>query len=131
MVSSPISFRSACIKTLSAVEAHPTKSNQHEFNGVRQLKDLFGDVGFSRQALFSIRGTPTICASGVTWYDAREAHISRSEHRLYFQSNSVMSQAAEGDNILFGFDRADNFHCVLIKNGSASHGGPIKEWKAE
>lgn len=32
------------ITTLSAVEADPTKSHQHEFNGAKQLVSLFGEA---------------------------------------------------------------------------------------
>jgi hypothetical protein len=39
----PVVFRCSCIKTLSAVEANPARSNQHEFNGVTQLKSIFGE----------------------------------------------------------------------------------------
>ena len=35
-------FKGIAVKRLSAVEAHPEKSNQHEFNGVVALKQLFG-----------------------------------------------------------------------------------------
>ena len=35
-------FKGVAAKILSAVEADPAKSNQHEFNGVTPLKKLFG-----------------------------------------------------------------------------------------
>jgi len=35
-------FKGVAAKTLSAVEADPVKSNQHEFNGVAPLKNIFG-----------------------------------------------------------------------------------------
>lgn len=128
MTTSPQTFKSACIKTLSAVEARPERSNQHEFNGVQALKNLFGLTGFSKQAIFTLRGTTTNCTTSVTWYDAREAHPTRTEHRLYFQSNPVMNLAEEGDNIIVGFDGANNLHFVLIKSGTAEHTGNISGW---
>lgn len=131
MTSSPISFRASCLKTLSAVEANPESSNQHEFNGVQALKDLFGLISFSRTALFSIRGESVQYPSDITWYDAREAHPTRTEHRLYFKSNPVMAQANEGDNIVFGIDRSNNTHIILIKNGTPSHLGAIYNWRTE
>jgi len=33
-------FKSVAVKVLSAVEADPVKSNQHEFNGVASLKRI-------------------------------------------------------------------------------------------
>ncbi|MGV8898713.1 MAG: type II restriction endonuclease [Burkholderiaceae bacterium] len=116
-----INFRASCVKTLSAVEAEPTRSNQHEFNGVSQLKNLFGDEKIQMIVSFSTRGRDDICTSGMTWYDARELHLTRSEYRLYFQSNPVMERANEGDNIIIGFDLHGNIHCELIIQGSSGY----------
>lgn len=115
----PVVLKPACIKTLTQVEVNPNRSNQHEFNGVAQLKSIFG---LNRQtkmpAIFSIRGTAVSTSEWVTWYDAREDHIKRSEHRLYFPTNAVMSQAQAGDNILIGYDNRNNLHCILISSGT-------------
>lgn len=129
MSSSPLLLNPACIKTLSAVEAHPNRSNQHEFNGVVELKQIFGLAGFSRPAIFSIRGTNISTNANVTWYDARTAHPIRTEHRLYFQTNVVMSRANEGDNIVVGFDNSMNLHLVLIPQGATGHNPGISGWQ--
>ncbi len=42
----------AAAKRLTAVEARPDRSNQHEFNGVQALKALFGEVRATRDARF-------------------------------------------------------------------------------
>jgi hypothetical protein len=123
----PINFRASCVKTLSAVEAEPTRSNQHEFNGVSQLKNLFGDEKIQMIVSFSTRGRDDICTSGMTWYDARESHLTRSEYRLYFQSNPVMERANEGDNIIIGFDLQGNIHCELIVHGASGYAA-TKGW---
>lgn len=124
-----ISFRSSCIKTLSAVEANPARSNQHEFNGVTELKALFGTEKLEIQVNFSIRGEKTHAIANMTWYDAREAHATRSEYRLYFQSNSVMDQAKEGDNVVVGLDINNLIHCILIKRGTSGHRHNINNWQ--
>ena len=129
MAASTIVFKTSCIKTLSAVEARPERSNQHEFNGVQELKKMFGLPGFTRKAIFSLRGSAITSSTDVTWYDARESHPTRTEHRLYFKSNPVMDNAQQGDNIILGFDAADNLHCVLIKSGSQEHIGTVEGWK--
>lgn len=125
----PAMFKSSCVKTLSAVEAHPERSNQHEFNGVQELKRIFGLERFNREAIFSLLGTSLTCSAGVTWYDAREAHSTRTEYRLYFKSNPVMNEAQEGDNIILAFDNTNKLHCILIKSGSQEHTGTIPSWK--
>ena len=97
-------FAGVAAKRLSDVETHPIHSNQHEFNGVEQLKKLLGterltniptrflwlgeeEQGFSEDSF-------------VTWYDARERDPTRSEYRLYFGSNSVMEHANAGDLLI-------------------------------
>ena len=131
VANNPMRFRASCIKTLSAVEARPERSNQHEFNGVRELKGLLGLDGFHCNATFSIRGAGMSCLAEVTWYDAREAHPTRSEHRLYFYSNPVLKQAEEGDNIVIGFDTTNNLHIVLIKRGSPTFRTVTEGWHVE
>lgn len=128
MASSPRIFKSSCIKTLSAVEVRPERSNQHELNGVQELKHVFGISRFSDDAIFSLRGGNITATAGVTWYDAREAHPTRTEHRFYFKSNPVMDLAEEGDDIVVGFDQMDMLHFVLIKRGTAGHTGTVKNW---
>lgn len=123
----PINFSASCVKTLTTVEVDTSRSNQHEFNGVAQLKKLFGNAKFETLASFSIRGSDEIFRSKLTWYDAREQHPTRSEHRLYFQTNPVMKQAQVGDNIIIGFDNKNNIHCELITQGSAGF-KIITEW---
>ncbi|MEZ6965171.1 MULTISPECIES: type II restriction endonuclease [Aeromonas] len=117
----PINFRTSFIKTLSTVEVDPSRSNQHEFNGVAQLKRLFGDQKVEMFASFSVRGSDRTFISKLTWYDAREMHPTRSEYRLYFQTNPVMDQANAGDNIVIGFDTEGEIHCELIKKGSVDY----------
>ena len=124
-----IRFRASCIKTLSPVEANPERSHQHEFNGVKELKDLFGTNAFKCDAQFSVRGKQLADRAQVTWYDARASHQSRSEHRLYFTPNEVMNNAAEGDNIIIGYDTSDSLQIILIKMGTTSHEGFIESWK--
>lgn len=103
MTNTPLVLKQACLKTLSAVEARPERSNQHEFNGVIALKNIFGLNKFEKMANFSVRGEPISNLANVTWYDARESHSTRTEYRLYFQTNKVMERASEGDNILIGY----------------------------
>ncbi|MGI2095895.1 hypothetical protein [Shewanella glacialipiscicola] len=130
MSTPPLVLNPACIKTLSAVEALPYRSHQHEFNGVVELKQIFGLAGFVRTAKFSIRGTNISTDAAVTWYDARTAHPTRTEHRLYFQTNAVMSHAHEGANIIVGFDESNNLHIVLIPQGVTGHNSNIYGWQS-
>ncbi len=124
MYTRPVVLKPACIKTLVAVEAHPERSNQHEFNGVAELKNVFGSGRVEFLATFSIRGSNVADTANVTWYDSREGHPTRTEYRLYFQNNAVMDQAKEGDNILIGFDSGNTLHCILIPAGDGERKFP-------
>lgn len=99
-------FDGFVIKRLSAVEADPRSSNQHEFNGVRALKNLLGTekATFDARFIYLSEEESEDLAShaGLTWYDARNAHPTRSEFRLYFESNPILEQAEEGDLLFIG-----------------------------
>lgn len=118
----------ACIKTLTKVEVDPKSSHQHEFNGVLQLKEIFGLSKRNFEALFSVRGHDIFETSDVTWYEARETHPIRSEYRLYFKNNSVMNHALPGDNIIIGFDTNQKLHFILIKKDGPDYNGVVPEW---
>ena len=118
----PIQFSSSCIKTLTAVEADINRSNQHEFQGVAPLRNIFGQERQSLPASFSIRGSDDIFHSNLTWYDARKANPNRSaEYRLYFESNNVMTVAKAGDTIVIGIDQSGGIHCELIQQGNPAY----------
>lgn len=112
-------FSGVAFKALSAVEADLFRSNQHEFNGVAALKELFG-TGDGRQNfaarfiyLTDDQDAPVTADAFLTWYDARESHPSRSEYRLYFPTNNVSDHAVQGDLLIIG-KRQDNSLLVMI-----------------
>ena len=98
-------FVGIAAKRLSAVEADPTRSNQHEFNGVQQLRQMLGEHKHTFDAEFLYLDDDEekiLKAEGfVTWYDAREAHPTRTEYRLYFPTTSVSQIASAGDLVVF------------------------------
>ncbi|WP_193750056.1 type II restriction endonuclease [Cupriavidus sp. HMR-1] len=118
----------ACIKTLAAVEADPNRSNQHEFNGVAALKAIFGLEKVEQPAIFSIRGENVTTQASVTWYDARLEHPTRTEHRLYFQTNPVMEHAQAGDNVVIGFDSQRRLNLILLPRNSEPNAPVVDAW---
>ncbi|PLY00761.1 MAG: restriction endonuclease [Desulfuromonas sp.] len=117
-------FEGVATKYLSAVEAHPDSSNQHEFNGVKELKLLIGPERLTTKADFIYLGEDpdkTEKAEGfLTWYDARENHPTRSEYRLYFPSNIVTDMATAGDLIIFGKRTTGNILVIVARENSTS-----------
>jgi hypothetical protein len=110
------------IKRISKVEADTNKSNQHEFNGNRDLRKLLGDLRLSNKTVtFSYYNDTDGEVSNpgtITWYDAREAHPNRSEYRLYFKSNPVMDLAEPGDLLIVSLDDDGELNIIIIQEGS-------------
>lgn len=100
-------------KILSLVEVTPNASNQHEFNGVASFKKIFGPLRVKQTADFTTEDGSVSDSADVTWYDAREAHETRSEYRLYFQTNAVMRRAKEGDILAVISDPPNRLRIVL------------------
>lgn len=115
-------FIGVAAKRLSAVESDIFRSHQHEFNGVKGLKQLFGVDRQKYQAKFIYLNDhddePPVDEGYLTWYDARENHPTRSEYRLYFSDTSVSQCAAEGDLLVIGTRPDNSVLLVIAENGS-------------
>jgi len=115
-------FRGVAAKVLSAVEADPATSNQHEFNGVAPLKDIFG---MARQTfptrfiyLSDTDDDPPADDGFLTWYDARKRHATRTEYRMYFPTTRVSICASAGDELFIGLKPDKTILVVIAENGS-------------
>jgi hypothetical protein len=117
-------FEGVAVKRLSAVEADPGSSNQHEFNGVTAMKTMLGAGRQSFRARFLYLGEAedqSLTADCfLTWYDAREAHPTRSEYRLYFPSTSVTERAAAGDLMAIGKRPDGTLQVIIAMAGSTA-----------
>jgi hypothetical protein len=117
-------FDGFVIKRLSAVETDQFVSHQHEFNGVKELKNLLGTekVEFPAQFVFlSEEESENLTASAqLTWYDARTAHPTRSEFRLYFESNPVLDEASAGDLLFIGKTPNEQLFVVIAEANSTA-----------
>ncbi len=104
-------FTGVAIKRMAAVEADLLRSNQHEFDGVAGLRQLFGEgrQTFSAKVIYlsDSEEEPLIESVSLTWYDARENHPTRTEYRLYFPSTRVSKASRQGDLLVIG-RRPDN-----------------------
>ena len=122
-------FDGVAAKCLSAVEVNLFRSNQHEFNGVRSLRRIFGHATgrqhFPAVFLYLDDVREPVSEEGfMTWYDAREAHPVRSEYRLYFPDTDVSRHAEEGDVLIIG-KRPDGSLMVVISQGGSTAANQI------
>lgn len=117
-------FEGAAIKKLSAVEADVLTSHQHEFNGVKDLRNILGEPKepMSYEARFMYLtdhdDEPIVEDGFLTWYDARqkareERGVMRWEYRLYFPTNLVSQCANEGDTLVIA-KRPDNTLLAIV-----------------
>ncbi|MCA8299734.1 Type-2 restriction enzyme EcoRII [Burkholderia lata] len=117
-------FSGVAAKELSAVEANPVRSNQHELNGVESLKTIFGRATEKQRFdakfiyLCDYEDEPIISEGFVTWYDARKNHPTRSEHRMYFSTTEVSARAAEGDVLVIARQQDGKVLFVFAEAGS-------------
>lgn len=126
-------FNAVAVKRLSAVEADLLRSHQHEFNGTKELKRLFGNVsGTERKTLpakfvyLTDADEEPLVDEGddcfLTWYDARAksaGRTGRSEYRLYFPTTRVSMCSAEGDLLILG-TLANGMSLVLVAEGEST-----------
>ena len=117
-------FEGVAVKRLSAVEADPASSNQHEFNGVNLMREMLGSGRQSFSAKFAYldedENDTLTSECFLTWYDAREAHPTRSEFRLYFPPTVVMECAAAGDLMVIGKRPDGTLQVIIAMAGSTA-----------
>jgi hypothetical protein len=116
-------FSGIAAKKLSAVEADPEKSNQHELNGVSEIKKILGTEKISIEAKFVYLddelGEPLVDQGTLRWYDSREKNLDRSaEYRLYYPSNSVTEKLKAGDLFVFAQKTDGTAMFITVSNGS-------------
>ncbi|ALD97295.1 type II restriction endonuclease [Pseudomonas syringae] len=104
-------FEGVAAKYLSAVDADPKRSRQHEIGGLPAagFKNYLGTPSKSEEYRFKAKqlyfsdesSTPEIIEGVVTWYDCRRNKPQRRpEYRLYYYGNSVTEKLQEGDFFL-------------------------------
>lgn len=125
-------FSSVAIKTLSRVEADLVSSRQHELNGVEALKKLFGPATgkkkfYARFIYLKDDQTeaPITSEGTLTWYDARAAHPTRSEHRLYFSTTEVSRMTSPGDLMVI-CQKQDGSLLVIVAEADSTASGQLK-----
>ena len=118
-------FAGMGVKRLSAVDAEPARSNQHEVGTTHAMRHHFlGDDRHEfparyvwlgqEQDGFSVQGT-------ATHYDAREMQTHRApEWRLYYPSNSVTETMQEGDTLFLALTNDRLLYFIVAPEGSTS-----------
>ena len=114
------------VKRLSAVDADPVRSNQHEVGTTREMRDRFlGEIHEQKYPVqyirlgddwegFSVEGT-------ATHYDTRIRQKHRAaEWRLYYSSNTVTGAMQEGDTLFLAKLNDGRLYFIVAPEGSTS-----------
>jgi len=117
--------RQLAVKRLSAVEVNHEASHQHEFHaGVLRQRLGFREgrhAGRLRLAIYPSNDPQDVVFNEgrYTLYDAREAHPTRSEYRLYYDA-SLLSPAAAGDLLVLFREDDDTLTGVIARPGTGA-----------
>jgi len=114
-------IRGMAVKILSDVEVNNWASNQHEFHGVAALKGLFGyskTYVTARCVYLHNGGIEGPISCNLTWYDARENDLERSEYRLYYDSQFFYEYANAGDTMVLTIDDHNMVNIFVIARGT-------------
>lgn len=122
-------FEGVVWKYLTAVDADPGKSNQHEFGGLVKagFKQFLGDPGeetyrFPCRFMFlSEDKDKSASVDGVvSWYDSRRGKSGRGpELRLYYVSNEVTDLIGEGMFFLIAKTTSGELILAFCETGSS------------
>ena len=119
-------FAGVGVKRLSAVDANPGRSNQHEIGTTREMRKEF--LGESQQEKFRAiyvwlgEDQDGFTAEGwATHYDARIRNPDRAaEWRLYYPPNPVTETMQEGDTLFLAKDSGGVLWFIVTPAGSTS-----------
>ncbi len=122
-------FAAAATKYLTAVDAEPSKSNQHEIGGLPRSGigevmgyPINGNKEYIPATMVFIKETeeyPILCEDIVTWYDSRYHDPKRGpEYRLYYKSNEVTETFREGDFFLLALTRERTLLMIFCRPGT-------------
>lgn len=123
-------FEGIAWKYLSAVDAEPTRSNQHELGGLVQagFARFLGEPGtetlqFPAQYILLMEAQEecTAVAGRASWYDSRRHKTGRGpELRLYYDSNPVTEQLIAGMFLLVAKQRNGELLLIFAQRESSA-----------
>ncbi|TDL74190.1 restriction endonuclease [Palleronia sediminis] len=118
-------FEGVGVKRLSAVDAEPKTSNQHEVGTtVKMREDFLGETHQQKfPAIYVWLGGDQEGFSEESWathYDARINKPRAAEWRLYYPSNPVTEAMSAGDTLFLAKDKNGVLWFIVAPEGSTS-----------
>jgi hypothetical protein len=116
-------FLGVVAKRLTLVETITEKSNQHEFQGVKLLRSLFGEEDrkqISTTFCWLEGEQSAVTDEGfISWSNVRKGKPRAAEYHLYYNSNSVTRLMAVGDTVFIAL-RPGNVALVVVVPSNSS-----------
>jgi hypothetical protein len=110
-------FTGVVAKRLTLVETISKQSNQHEFQGIKPIKSLFGTddrKGIPTRFVWLEAEQSALADEGfISWSNVRKDKPRAAEFHLYYNSNTV-TEMMEVDDIAFIALRPDDTALVVI-----------------
>ena len=117
-------FAGVGVKRLSGVDSDRKKSNQHEVNTTREMREQFlGEQHERFSVVYMWLGEDQDGFSledEATHYDTRAKKPRRQEWRLYYSANAVTDAMGEGDTLFLALDRSRRLYFIVAPQGSTS-----------
>ena len=118
-------FEGVGVKRLSAVDAEPKSSNQHEVGTTRKMRDDFlGELHQQKfPAIYIWLGSDQEGITEESWathYDARLNKPRSAEWRLYYPSNPVTEAMRESDTLFLAKDQDGVLWFIIVPAGTTS-----------
>lgn len=116
-------FDGVAVKTLSVVDATPSRSNQHEVGTTSAMRRFLGEHRRRFEVTYLWLGGEQDSFSGQGWgthYDTREnqAH-RRPEWRLYYPANEVTHAMQAGDTLFIAKRPGEHLLFIVTPSGSS------------
>jgi EcoRII C terminal len=116
-------FKGVVAKRLTLVETITEKSNQHEFQGVKLLRSLFGEEDRKQIAAtfcwLEAEQSAVTDEGFISWSNVRKGKPRASEYHLYYNSNPVTRLMAVGDTAFIALRPGNEALVVVVPSSSA------------
>lgn len=110
-------FEGVVAKRLTLVETITEKSNQHEFQGTKPLRQLLGSEdrrGISTRFIWLSREQEAVSEDGfMSWSNVRKGKPRAAEFHLYYSGNAVTELMEAGDTLFLALLRDSTLLAIV------------------
>lgn len=117
-------FEGVVAKNLTLVETVTPKSNQHEFQGIRPFRQLFGEEDRRRITTRFLALSDDQAGRAedgfMSWSNVRKGKPRAPEYHLYYSGNAVTETMKPGDTLFLALRRDGTAMAIVAPAGSTA-----------